>query len=219
MVVGQGQRLDGARAAAARGHRTGGRADDRQREVSARGDARRACRAASGAGGRARIAALADSDSVTVPERGLRARNGGRCRRARSRRASPTWRSAICSSKTSAAIAKRHSQAPGLTPIFPLFGVDTTMLSREMVAGGLRARLTCVNPKVLDARFAGRDFDGSLLDDLPASVDPCGERGEFHSFAYAGPMFSKPIDIQSGEIVRPRRVRLRRRPPNDQITT
>ena len=89
----------------------------------------------------------------------------------------------------------------GLTPIFPLFGVDTTMLSREMVAGGLRARLTCVNPKVLDARFAGRDFDGSLLDDLPASVDPCGERGEFHSFAYAGPMFSKPIDIQSGEIV------------------
>ena len=71
----------------------------------------------------------------------------------------------------------------------------------EMVAGGLRARLTCVNPKVLDARFAGRDFDGSLLDELPASVDPCGERGEFHSFAYAGPMFSKPIDIQSGEVV------------------
>jgi diphthamide synthase (EF-2-diphthine--ammonia ligase) len=70
-----------------------------------------------------------------------------------------------------------------------------------MVAGGLRARLTCVNPTVLDARFAGRDFDGALLDDLPASVDPCGERGEFHSFAYAGPMFSKPIDIQSGEIV------------------
>jgi uncharacterized protein (TIGR00290 family) len=89
----------------------------------------------------------------------------------------------------------------GLTPIFPLFGIDTTMLSREMVAGGLRARLTCVNPTVLDARFAGRDFDGALLDDLPASVDPCGERGEFHSFAYAGPMFSKPIDIQSGEIV------------------
>jgi uncharacterized protein (TIGR00290 family) len=89
----------------------------------------------------------------------------------------------------------------GLTPIFPLFGIDTAMLSREMVAGGLRARLTCVNPKVLDARFAGRDFDGALLDDLPASVDPCGERGEFHSFAYAGPMFSKPIDIESGEIV------------------
>ena len=89
----------------------------------------------------------------------------------------------------------------GLTPIFPLFGVDTTKLAREMVAGGLKARLTCVNPKVLDAKFAGRDFDASLLDELPASVDPCGERGEFHSFAYAGPMFSKPIAITSGEVV------------------
>jgi diphthamide synthase (EF-2-diphthine--ammonia ligase) len=89
----------------------------------------------------------------------------------------------------------------GLTPIFPLFGIDTTTLSREMVAGGLRARLTCVNPTVLDARFAWREFDASLLDELPASVDPCGERGEFHSFAYAGPMFSKPIPIKSGEVV------------------
>jgi uncharacterized protein (TIGR00290 family) len=89
----------------------------------------------------------------------------------------------------------------GLTPIFPLFGVDTTQLAREMVAGGLKARLTCVNPKVLDAKFAGRDFDASLLDELPGSVDPCGERGEFHSFAYAGPMFSKPIAIRSGEVV------------------
>jgi diphthamide synthase (EF-2-diphthine--ammonia ligase) len=89
----------------------------------------------------------------------------------------------------------------GLTPIFPLFGIDTTVLSREMVVGGLKARLTCVNPKVLDARFAGREFDESLLDELPASVDPCGERGEFHSFAYAGPMFSRPIPIKSGEVV------------------
>ena len=89
----------------------------------------------------------------------------------------------------------------GLTPIFPLFGADTTALAREMVAAGLKARLTCVNPKVLDRKFAGRDFDASLLDELPASVDPCGERGEFHSFAYAGPMFSKPIAIKSGEVV------------------
>src|SRR5947209_2075070 len=89
----------------------------------------------------------------------------------------------------------------GLTPIFPLFGADTTTLAREMVAGGLKARLTCVNPKVLDRRFAGRDFDASLLDELPAGVDPCGERGEFHSFAYAGPMFSAPIAIKSGEVV------------------
>src|SRR5436190_353650 len=69
------------------------------------------------------------------------------------------------------------------------------------LAGGLRARLTCVNPKVVDAGFAGREFDAALLDELPASVDPCGERGEFHSFAYAGPMFSGPIAIVSGEIV------------------
>jgi len=89
----------------------------------------------------------------------------------------------------------------GLTPLFPLFGVDTTRLAREMIDGGLKARLTCVNPNVLDRRFAGRDFDASLLDELPASVDPCGERGEFHSFAYAGPMFSRPISIRSGEIV------------------
>jgi uncharacterized protein (TIGR00290 family) len=89
----------------------------------------------------------------------------------------------------------------GLTPIFPLFGVDTAKLARDMIAGGLRARLTCVNPKVLDPRFAGREFDQSLLDELPPTVDPCGERGEFHSFAYEGPMFSKPIPIVSGEVV------------------
>src|ERR1041384_4944309 len=89
----------------------------------------------------------------------------------------------------------------GLTPIFPLFGADTPTLAREMVAGGLKARLTCVNPKVLDAKFAGRDFDSALLDDLPASVDPCGERGEFHSFASAGPMSPRPIAITSGEVV------------------
>jgi uncharacterized protein (TIGR00290 family) len=89
----------------------------------------------------------------------------------------------------------------GLTPIFPLFGLDTAQLAREMIAGGLKARLTCVNPKVLDRKFAGRDFDASLLDELPPSVDPCGERGEFHSFAYAGPMFSAPIPILSGEVV------------------
>jgi len=89
----------------------------------------------------------------------------------------------------------------GLTPMFPLFGAETTALARTMVAGGLRARLTCVNPKVVDRRFAGREFDSALLDELPPSVDPCGERGEFHSFAYAGPMFDKPIAIASGEVV------------------
>lgn len=89
----------------------------------------------------------------------------------------------------------------GLTPVFPLFDVDTAKLAREMVANGLRARLTCVDPRALNRAFAGRDFDAALLDDLPPAVDPCGERGEFHSFAYAGPMFSRPIAIRSGDIV------------------
>jgi uncharacterized protein (TIGR00290 family) len=89
----------------------------------------------------------------------------------------------------------------GLTPIFPLFGLDTAALARTMIAGGLRARLTCVNPNVMEARFAGCEFDGVLLGELPPSVDPCGERGEFHSFAYDGPMFSRPIGIALGEVV------------------
>lgn len=89
----------------------------------------------------------------------------------------------------------------GLRPVFPLWGRDTRELAAEMVAAGLRSRLTCVNPKQLDPRFAGRDFDADLLAELPPEVDPCGERGEFHSFAYQGPMFRHPIPIRSGEVV------------------
>jgi uncharacterized protein (TIGR00290 family) len=89
----------------------------------------------------------------------------------------------------------------GLVPMFPLFGADTATLAAEMVASGLRARITCVNPNVLDASFVGREFDATLLRDLPGSVDPCGERGEFHSFAYAGPMFSRPVPIEGGVVV------------------
>lgn len=89
----------------------------------------------------------------------------------------------------------------GLTPLFPLFGADTAALARDMIHAGLRARLTCVDPRVLDRRFAGREFDAALLADLPPTVDPCGERGEFHSFAYAGPMFRYPIAIESGVVV------------------
>jgi uncharacterized protein (TIGR00290 family) len=92
----------------------------------------------------------------------------------------------------------------GLTPLFPLYHEDnsaTPALAREMIAGGLGARITCINPRQIDRRFAGREFDAALLDELPPSVDPCGERGEFHSFAYAGPMFTQPIPIESGEVV------------------
>jgi uncharacterized protein (TIGR00290 family) len=89
----------------------------------------------------------------------------------------------------------------GLSPLFPLFGADTARLAREMIAAGLGARLTCIDPKVLDRSFAGREFDAALLGDLPASIDPCGERGEFHSFAYRGPMFARAISIESGPVV------------------
>ena len=91
----------------------------------------------------------------------------------------------------------------GLTPIFPLFDEPgrTAALARDMIAAGLRARLTCIDPRQLDASFAGRDFDAQLLADLPPSVDPCGENGEYHSFAYDGPMFSEPIAIETGVAV------------------
>ena len=88
----------------------------------------------------------------------------------------------------------------GLRPIFPLWEMPTAPLAREMMAAGLRARLSCIDTNALEARFAGREFDGALLADLPASADPCGENGEFHTFAYAGPMFAAPIPIEAGEI-------------------
>ena len=89
----------------------------------------------------------------------------------------------------------------GLTPIFPLWGIPTDRLAREMIDGGLRAVLTCVNPEHLDRSFAGRQFDHALLTDLPTGIDPCGERGEFHSFAYDGPMFDHPVAVMPGEVV------------------
>jgi uncharacterized protein (TIGR00290 family) len=96
---------------------------------------------------------------------------------------------------------ERQLAGTGLTPLFPLFGADTKKLAREMIGSGLRARITCVDPRLLKPGFAGREFDAALLDELPADVDPCGERGEFHSFAYSGPMFGRPLCIASGEVV------------------
>jgi uncharacterized protein (TIGR00290 family) len=89
----------------------------------------------------------------------------------------------------------------GLKPLFPLWDMDTAMLARAMVAAGLKATLACVDPRILDENFAGRNFDQTLLAELPASVDPCGERGEFHTFVWDGPMFNWPILIQHGEVV------------------
>jgi uncharacterized protein (TIGR00290 family) len=89
----------------------------------------------------------------------------------------------------------------GLEPVFPVWGLDTRALAEEMIAGGLRARIVCVDPKKLPAEFAGRDFDTDFLRDLPEGVDPCGENGEFHTAVYAGPMFREPITIESGEVI------------------
>jgi diphthamide synthase (EF-2-diphthine--ammonia ligase) len=96
---------------------------------------------------------------------------------------------------------ERQLAGTGLMPLFPLFGQDTAVLARDMIAGGLKARLTCIDPRVLDRRFASREYDEALLHELPADIDPCGERGEFHTFAYDGPMFDRPISIAAGEIV------------------
>ena len=99
------------------------------------------------------------------------------------------------------AYREKQLAGSGLQPLFPLWLQPTDTLARDMIAAGLRARLTCVDPKALPREFAGREFDLGLLKDLPAGVDPCGERGEFHTFCYAGPMFRQPIAITGGECV------------------
>jgi uncharacterized protein (TIGR00290 family) len=95
---------------------------------------------------------------------------------------------------------ERQLAGSGLTPLFPLWQIPTAPLARDMVEAGVRARLACVDTKALDASFAGREFDLRLLADLPPSADPCGENGEFHTFAYGGPMFRVPIEIEVGEV-------------------
>ncbi len=99
------------------------------------------------------------------------------------------------------AYRERQLSGTGIEPLFPLWEMPTDQLAREMIAGGLRARLTCVDPRKLPRDFAGREFDVELLNDFPEGIDPCGENGEFHSFVYDGPMFRAPIAIESGEIV------------------
>jgi uncharacterized protein (TIGR00290 family) len=93
----------------------------------------------------------------------------------------------------------------GLEPIFPVWcpslGISTADLARQMIAAGLCARLTCIDPRSLSPSFAGRTFDAKLLADLPAEVDPCGERGEFHTFAFAGPIFSRTVSVLPAETV------------------
>jgi uncharacterized protein (TIGR00290 family) len=98
------------------------------------------------------------------------------------------WREALCADL-------------GWTPLFPLFGSDTAALARAMIDGGLRANLCCVDTQQLNANFAGRAFDAALLAELPSTIDPCGENGEFHTCVSAGPMFAAPIALERGDTV------------------
>jgi uncharacterized protein (TIGR00290 family) len=99
------------------------------------------------------------------------------------------------------AYRERQLAGTGIEPVFPLWARPTPALARDMVGAGLRARLVCVDPRQLDRRFAGRVYDAELLAELPPEVDPCGERGEFHTFCTAGPMFRAPIPVQPGGVV------------------
>jgi uncharacterized protein (TIGR00290 family) len=92
-------------------------------------------------------------------------------------------------------------QGTGIEPLFPVWLIPTADLASEMIDAGVNAKVTCVDPSKLAKSFAGRDFDRSFLDALPPEIDPCGENGEFHTFVYNAPVFSRPIEVQNGEVV------------------
>jgi uncharacterized protein (TIGR00290 family) len=96
---------------------------------------------------------------------------------------------------------EKQMRNTGLEPIFPLWGLPTHALAEEMIAAGMGAKLTCIDTAKLDRSFVGRDFDEALLSALPGEVDPCGERGEFHSFVYRGPMLSTVLPVSVGQTV------------------
>ena len=95
----------------------------------------------------------------------------------------------------------RQLQGSGLEPLFPVWQIPTKQLSREMIAAGVKAKITCVDPSKLAKSFAGQDYDSRLLEALPAGIDPCGENGEFHTLVYDAPVFSHPIAVRTGEMV------------------
>lgn len=99
------------------------------------------------------------------------------------------------------AYREKQLAGTGLEPLFPVWNIPTGELASSMIQSGLRAKITCVDPRVLAPAFAGRDFDTAFVRDLPAGVDPCGENGEFHSFVYDGPMFRNPVPVEPGEVV------------------
>jgi len=122
------------------------------------------------------------------------------------------WRRAIASQITAIAFGdlflqdirdyrERQMMGTGLAPIFPLWGKPTAQLATDMVRGGVKAKVTCVDLARLDRSYAGREYDSGFLNSLPAAIDPCGENGEFHTLVYDAPVFSRPIEIQRGETV------------------
>ena len=96
---------------------------------------------------------------------------------------------------------ERQLDGTGLEPLFPLWQLPTMQLGRDMIAAGVKAKITCVDPSKLDKSFVGRDYTSELIADLPKHVDPCGENGEFHTFVYDSPVFTAPILVETGEIV------------------
>jgi uncharacterized protein (TIGR00290 family) len=99
------------------------------------------------------------------------------------------------------AYREKNLAGTGITPVFPVWGRPTDALASEMIAIGMKATLVAVDLKKLSQEFAGRSFDQTLLNDLPAGVDPCGENGEFHTFVHGGPMFQREIALKRGETV------------------
>ena len=99
------------------------------------------------------------------------------------------------------AYREKQRENSGLQPIFPVWDMPTRELARSMIKSGMRAKLTCVDPKLLAPEFVGREFDDQLLSEFPPDIDPCGENGEFHTFVYAGPMFRHDLSVEVGEIV------------------
>jgi diphthamide synthase (EF-2-diphthine--ammonia ligase) len=95
----------------------------------------------------------------------------------------------------------RQLQGSGLEPLFPVWQIPTGQLSRDLIAAGVKAKVTCVDPSRVAKSFAGREYDLRLLNALPAGADPCGENGEFHTFVYDAPVFSHPIDVRNGALV------------------
>ncbi len=96
---------------------------------------------------------------------------------------------------------EQNLKRTSIKPLFPLWGMSTRQLANEMVSNGLRAFVTCVDPKFLLPSFAGREFDRSFLSDLAEDIDPCGENGEFHTFVTDGPLFHHSLNVRVGDVV------------------